>query len=250
MGRTALIAAALAGALGGCASHLSLAEPVADVLRAGMVADAAQAKRLEKALTDKDIADLLDARVRAKLPTSVAIAKVRSGCDGYQPYLDVVDANELAGWEATVSGQPLVHGVHPVSRLAHTAEKPTVRSLRQAAARMKCELLLVYLQADSSVVNFNDAAALYWTGIGLLTVPGSVLEHRTVMQGILVDCRTGVILATATGDCHLKRTFPAAFESVRREELQAEALSKAVADIQKSFRRHIGNVVSRAVATR
>ena len=45
-------------------------------------------------------------------------------------------------------------------------------------------------------------------------MPGSVYEHQTVMQAILVDCRTGAILGTATGDSHLKENYAAAYEDI------------------------------------
>ncbi|MHC4789552.1 MAG: hypothetical protein ACYS8K_10175, partial [Planctomycetota bacterium] len=86
--------------------------------------------------------------------------------------------------------------------------------------------------------------------IGLWTVPGNVLEHKTVMQAILVDSRTGVILGTATGDAHLKRRYPAAFEDQRRADLQAEAPAAALADLQTGVRRLTKQVVETAVATR
>ena len=240
----------LSSALGGCATDHALLAPVANMVRAGMVGDPKQVSRLEKAMTDRDIANLLDAGVRAKLPTPIAVAKVGSQCRGFQPYLDTVDANDLAGWEKTTAGESMIRGFHPISPLAHAAATPTLHSLRQAAARMGCELLLVYLQADSSVINFNDAAALYWTFVGLWLVPGNVIEHETVMQAVLVDCRTGMILATATGDCHIERSYPAAFEDTRRHEVETEAPRKALADLQESFRRHIPRVVATAVAKR
>ena len=250
MKRTIGTLTVLAAALAGCDSHHALVEPVADLLSAGVVNDPAQASRLERALTDRDIANLLDAKVRAKLPSGVAVAKLTSECSGFQPHLEPLDANELLAWEKAVDGQPLLRGIRPVSLLSHRSDKPTVHSLRVAAARMNCELLLVYLQSDSTVDNYNDAAVLYWTILGLWTAPGNTMEHKTVLQAILVDSRTGVILGTATGDAHLKRTYPAAFEEQRRAELDDEAPAQALADLQTGFRRLVKQVVETAVATR
>ena len=244
---TALV---LLAALSGCASHHGLVEPVADMLRGGVVNDPRQVTRLERAMTDRDIANLLDANVRAKLPTSVAVAKLTSGCSGYQPYLDRIDAEELLTWEKAVEDQALIRGVHPISAVSHVGDRPTLHSLRVAAGRMHCELLLVYLQSDSAVDNFNDAAVLYWTILGLWTVPGNVLEHKTVMQAILVDSRTGAILGTATGDAHLERIYPAAFEDQRRAELAKAAPREALADLQTGVRRLVKQVVETAVARR
>ena len=250
MKQAIVVLAVASTVLGGCASHVPMMEPVADMLGAGVVDDPGQARRLEKAMTDRDIADLLDVNVRAKLPTSIAVAKLRSHCSGYQPYLDRLDAEELMAWEKAVEGHAMIRGVHPVSSLAHTRDKPTIHTLRVAAARMNCELLLVYLQSDSTVDNYNDAAVLYWTILGLWTVPGNVMEHKTVAQAVLVDSRTGVILGTATGDAHLKRTYPAAFEDQRRTELERQAPTEALADLQTGCKRLLKQVVESAVAAR
>ena len=121
-----------------------------------------------------------------------------------------------------------------------------MHSLRPAAARMGCELLLVYLQADSSVDNYNDAAALYWTLIGLWLVPGNVYEHRTVMQGVLMDCRTGMILGTVTGDCHREKAYAAAYQTIAVDQLSSETPAGALADMQKGFAPLIRSVADRA----
>lgn len=249
MRATLVLLAALSAAAGGCAEHHKLVEPVASLLRSGVVDDPVQAARIEK-LTDKDIAALLDVRVRPHLPTAVAVAALRSRCDGYQPYLARLDAEELGAWEKLVGGQALLRGVHPVSPLTHPSNKPTVHSLRTAAARMGCELLLVYLRSDSSVSNFNDAAALYWTLVGLWLAPGNTLEHKTVMQAAVVDCRTGMILGTATGDRHLRRDCPAVLEQPERAKLAREAPKAALADLQKGCAALMKRVVEIAVAAR
>ncbi len=229
--------------LGGCASSYQLAAPTADLARSGLINDPAQVSKLEKAITDGDIAKLLDADVRAKLPTGVAVAKISNYLD-----LTTLDTEELRTWENVIVTQAHISGVHPISATMLLGQKLTLRSLREAAAKMNCELLLVYLQGDSSVDNFNNAAALYWTFIGLWTVPGNVIEHRTVMQAILVDCRTGMILGTATGDAHEKRLCPAAFASIRRDELAAETPAKALVDLQKGVGKLLKRVVETAVA--
>lgn len=239
---------ALAGLLGGCASHHRLAVPTANLLEIGLINDPQQVSRLEKALTDKDIANLLDVDVRAKLPSAVAVAKLDSYCNGYQPYLARIDAEELIGWEKAFGDQDLISGAHPVSHLVHGDSKPTLHSLRSAAAKMNCELLLVYLQADSTVDNFNDAAVLYWTILGLWVVPGDELQHQTVMQAILVDCRTGMILGTATGDGRDKKLCPAAFVGIRKAQMAREVGAEALADLQTGVRRLAARVVTAALA--
>ncbi len=238
---------ALSAALGGCATHHVMA-PIAGLAEAGLVGDRRQASRLESALTDGQIATLLDADVRAKLPTGIAVARLKSRCEGYQPELGTISAEEMAGWEKALAGQSFITGVQPLSRLALEHQGVSMHSLRTAAARQQCELLLVYLQSDATLDNFNDAAALYWTLVGLWLVPGNVIEHRTVAQGVLVDCRTGMILGAATGDDHRKRIIPAALKQIAEDQLARQTPAKAVADLQAGCKRLLKNVVETALA--
>jgi hypothetical protein len=232
----------------GCTPHNAMAEPRVALQRGGLIDDAREAAKLEKAITDKDIARLLDADVRAKLPTKLAITKVSPSRYGCSPL--AIDADELNRWEDIVYLQSGLEGVLPICGIAFeqgNSQYVTLRDLRNAAANMGCELLMVYGQDDSSVENYNDAAALYWTFVGLWTVPGNVLEHRTVMQAILVDVRTGKVLGTATGDAHLKKTTAAAYASAARDKLQMEAPVQAEQDLRKGVRQVMTKVVSRAI---
>jgi rhombotail lipoprotein len=115
---------------------------------------------------------------------------------------------------------------------------------------MGCELLLLYHVSDSGVDNYTDAAALYWTFVGLWLAPGNLYEHRTVMQAIIVDCRTGVILGTATGDSHLRAACPAAFGKVQEDKLAQEAWQKAMDDLLKACKPVLKAIVSKAAQPR
>jgi rhombotail lipoprotein len=222
-----LLAAAVAS---GCASHYALSEP-ARLARSGLINDPKQVSFLEKTLTDGEIATMLDADVRAKLPTCLAIAAVQGG---WGAGLTEIGAEELGQWQKAVAEEPHITGVQPISPIVLGKDHPSLHALRVAAARMNCELLLVCYRADTDVDNYNDAAALYWTFVGLWLVPGNVYEHRTVIQAILVDTRTGAILGTATGDKHLKGAYPAALGDIEKGKLAQEAPKAALADLQKA----------------
>ncbi len=242
--------------LGGCGTHHAMAPPKADFARAGFL-NATKAAQIEQALTDGDIATMLNADVRAKLPTAIAVARLDPTC-GYTE-LQTVDAEELKGWEKVAGEQPLITGIQPLSSLVVTQPTwtdhgrrsgITLHTLRTAAAKQQCELLLVYVQADSQVENLKDAAILYWTGIGLLVVPGTELEHQTVMQAILVDSRTGTILGTATGDSHLKKTTSAALTGIERGQMAKRAPEESLKDLQEASRKLMSQVVGAAQASR
>jgi len=240
-----------ASMLYGCASHHMLASPVPMLSEAGLISDPKQASQLEQAMTDKEIAKLLDLDVHAKLPTRLAVAKLVTSYRGNPPDMEQVSAEELTAWKNIIPDKKYITGVQAISILATDAESQQrgkiLHNLRVAAAKMRCELLLVYVQADTQVDNFNDAAALYWTFVGLWLVPGNVLEHRTVMQAIFVDCRTGAILGTAIGDTHIKRIAPAALSAITRDKLNSEAPKRTLADLQNACKRVLAEIVNRAV---
>jgi rhombotail lipoprotein len=178
------------------------------------------------------------------VPTKLALAAVSDG------YLSAIGAEELQRWEAIVQGVPYIEGVMPVTALSIGSTNVKLHDLRTAAAGMGCELLLLYHVSDSGVDNYTDAAALYWTFVGLWLAPGNLYEHRTVMQAIIVDCRTGVILGTATGDSHLRAACPAAFGKVQEDKLAQEAWQKAMDDLLKACKPVLKAIVSKAAQPR
>lgn len=245
--------------LGGCGTHHAMAPmapPAAALARAAFLGSTDPAE-LEQALTDRNIATRLNADVRAKLPTSLAVAKLSVGYAYAQ--VEAIDTEELKGWEKAVAAQALLTGVQPLSSLAVPQVRTrrheyrpgtTLHGLRAAAATQKCELLLVYVRADSEVENLNDAAILYWTVLGLFVVPGTELEHKTVMQAILVDTRTGTILGTATGDSHLKKTTSAVMTGIEQGKMEKQAPEESLKDLQEASRKLLSDVVGAARASR
>ncbi len=63
-------------------------------------------------------------------------------------------------------------------------------------------------------------------------VPGNVVEQETVMQAVLVDTRSGVILGTATGTGRGKRIVAMGFKQIAVDKLSQEVPAKALADLQ------------------
>jgi len=246
-----LLLVAGASAAAGCASHVQMREP-RSLLASGIIDDPDQASRLERRMTDHDIADLLDADIRAKLPTKVALARIDEGgwvCYS-RPWGMPIDADELNQWEAIVRKVPHLEGVLPIPTVPQERRKTTLHDLREAAARMGCEMLLLCHVSDAAVDNYNDAAVLYWTFAGLWLVPGNTYEHRTVMQAIVVDCRTGIILGTATGDSHQKRPCPAAYGEIAEAKLSEACYAAARDDLMKAAEPLFREIVAKAARPR
>jgi hypothetical protein len=225
--------------VGGCASGNKMGEVRAGWSRLGVVTPE-QARQLEAAMTDQDIANMLDADVQAKLPTEVAVARLVGSS------VDAIGSDELAGWTKAMAGQKQLEGVRAVSSAVVPGGSVSLHGLRTAAAQMGCELLLVYVQADGCVDNLTDAAALYWTFVGLWVAPGNVYEHKTVMQAALIDCRTGMIVGTATGEHSQKEVYAAAYEQIAHDKLDSQVPAKALENLQTNSARMFANVVAAA----
>jgi hypothetical protein len=241
--------------LAGCATANKMSPPDTKMDKLCFSGDERQARKLEEAARDGEIAALLDQEtsIRAKFPTVLALAKVRPSLDyrgkrhGFD--LETVDGQELESWRKAAKGQLLIADFRPVVGLALLESEITIASLREAAARLKCELLLVYTQADSSVDNYNDAAALYCTLIGIWLVPGDVVEHKTVTQAVLVESRTGTILGTAVGSSHLKGIVPLAYKNITEDKFSQQAPAKALADMQANCAKLLQEIASRTTGT-
>lgn len=235
----------------GCSSPKKMDAVNAD-LSHGRLLTPQQAKQLEKAMTDTDIANMLDVKVKAKLPTYMAVARLQQGWysnsgKSYPEGLTTITSDEIEGWEKAISGESIL-GVRGIPSLSLDGSAHTLYDFRQSAARMGCEILLVYLRADGSVDNFNDAAVLYWTVAGLWLAPGNTYERKTVMQALLVDCRTGMILGTAAGTSTAKTSYAAAYDKIAQATLDERTPVEALADLQKNSTRMIRQVVRLAQA--
>lgn len=213
--------------------------------------DSEKSKHPEDTLTDQKIATMLDANITAKLPCRLAIAKIENYC-GTPPA--ELGSEEIESWKAILAKQSdSFTGLTALSKIGVLGTGKnglvTLRDLRTAAARSGCELLLVYVQTEGSVDNFNDAAILYWTGIGLWLIPGNTVEHKCILQAILLDCRTGMILGTAMGDQHLKENVPATAVQIAQPKLAERAPKEALLVLQKNCQILFDDVVKASTTT-
>ncbi len=238
----------LAALLCGCATAGKLQSPDVGMTKALALSDEERAD-LARTGTEAEVARLLDREVEAKLPTSLALARLYSGYYRSRPDLTRVPVAERELWQEMSSEHAMIEGVQAVTSLTVDREddEPVALSdLRLAAARQGCELLLVYVQGDGSVDNYNDAAVLYWTFVGLWLVPGNVVEHETVYNGILVDCRSGAILGTATGDARDRRVTAAAYTGAAGDGAERKARGEAFHEFRDNCDRLLGQLTARA----
>jgi len=227
-----MMAVCAMAALGGCATNAKMTHPTLWDDARGMMTEE-QARQLEAKLTDQDIANVLDANIKPKLPTLLAIARVEGG--GYYSHgVEPIVGEEEAGWQQSLAGLKDIQGLRMIVTLPGQRDPITMHALRTSAARMGCELLLVYMVGKSDVDNYTHAAILYWTIVGLFVVPGSEYQHKTVMQAVLVDTRTGMILGTAGGEASAKELYIPVAQGIVHDRLRARTPTEALTNLQKN----------------
>jgi len=221
--------------LSGCSSYMSVVKPVPKL--------SVLSPELEN-LTDVVIETYLKADVRPVFPSVLAVAKVRPATVSNYGYrkvekdaaLEVLRGEEADGWRRMIGpvaggGEALLEQVQFVSSLL-VKNPVTLKGLRDSAALLHAPLLLVYLQDDSQSAGYNDAAMAYWT----IVVPGNTVGHYTTCQGVLIDTRSGFILATAEGEAKREENVLRGAVHIARDRVEQQAQAEAVADLQKSFR--------------
>ena len=228
--------AALALFLTGCATYSGLVKPVPKL--------SALSPELEN-LTDAKIETYLKADARPAFPTALAVAKLSSpyrrqyyryGSGRDELTLEVLHGDEAQGWRDLLDledegGHEIINQVQFVSPLLASG-KPDLKRLRDAAALLHVPILLAYMQVDSAEHGYNDAAIAYWSIVGLFVVPGNTVGHHTVCQAVLVDTRSGFILATAQGESIREENVLAGAVDIARRRTANQARTEAVINLQ------------------
>lgn len=211
-------------------------------------------------LTDQAIETYLQAEARPSFPTTVAIARLVAPpgyarfarSDEYAPALEVPGGEEAAGWrklvaDGTQSAPAIVEQVQFIGTLLAPG-RPTLKSLRDAAALLHAPVLLVYMQDDDAQSGYNDLAMAYWTIVGLFCVPGHTVGHYAACQAVLVDTRSGVILATAEGEAKREEHVLPGAVDIASDRTAREAQREAVASLQVHVRAALDAVAARSGA--
>jgi hypothetical protein len=197
-------------------------------------------------LSRKKMESYLNVKVDLKFPMNLAVAKVENPYPEYisdtssdrKFSLELLAGSEANGWRK-LSGLRGTTGKRIVSRVQLVTPSllegnPTLTKLRDAAAELHSSLLLIYMQADNSGSGFNANAAFYWTGVGLFFVPGDTVGFYTAYQAVLVDVRTGVIIATAEGEAKREWNVPPLSVKSTRERIITEATEGAISSLQEN----------------
>jgi hypothetical protein len=221
--------AALAALLSGCATYTTPGGGIS-------LQDLAKA--------DTDIADLLKLEPAAVFPARIAVARVQATgyyshsntCYGTGRYC-VVTTRDVEPEESydRLSKLPLVSAVALMNRLLLSGKLTSAKDLRQAAAGLKTDLLLVYSLDTSFNIENTDVGPLALVSLGFL--PTKKAKVTATASAVLFDVRTGFVygVVEATSTETQRGTFWSSSEAVdsARKKAEADAFQKMIGEIEK-----------------
>ncbi len=192
---------------------------------------------LSPTLTDENMEKMLKVDVKAHFPAVLAVAKVENAYPEYvyeganedDKFAVVsISAQERQGWENLKKLDSQTH--HQIVRRIQFINpsllrgNPSLKKLRQAATMLHAPLLLVYIQQDDGVSNFNF-------------LPGYSVGYVSVCQAALIDVQTGIVLGTAESESKSEQKVTIFGVESTKTKLQQQMRSNAVNSLQKQMAR-------------
>ena len=155
--------------------------------------------------------------------------------DGRYSVITVREVEEDSDWQR-LSKLPQVAGMISMSRLLLPSTLQSDRELREAAAKLKADMLLLYT-FDTSFHNNDESVALNVVTLGLS--PMRRVFVRVAASALLIDTRTGFIYAAL--DSNQKREVRTnAWESREsadraRQDAEKVAFKALVGEFEKNW---------------
>ncbi|HSU68642.1 MAG TPA: hypothetical protein VLJ39_17305 [Tepidisphaeraceae bacterium] len=232
-GAALLIGAALCG----CASTYAVPGRGAEMRMFGAERDQ---------LSDGSVVKTLSKRPLAELPTTIAVVRVQSS--GYSSATaqgwgsgaySVVTQRDIENQEdklKEIRKLPMVSDVAPLNRLLLPTEFHSDLELRQAAASLHADMLLVYTL--DTTFNVEDVAAPL-TVVSLGLSPNQVAHVGCTASAVLLDTRNGYVYGLAEATERQSQlasgwTNEAAVDQTRRR-VEAKAFEKLVTGFETSW---------------
>lgn len=199
------------------------------------------------ASTDADIAELLKLEPAAPFPARMTVARVQASgyssrsnsCYGSGRYCVVTtrDIEPEATFER-LSKMPQLTGVALMNRMLLPGKLTSAKDLRQAAATLKTDLLLVYSLETGFNIENTDVGPLAMISLGFL--PTKNARVTATASAAVFDVRTGFVygVAEATALEEQRGTFWSSSEALDSARKQAEsaAFQKLAGEIEKLWR--------------
>jgi hypothetical protein len=195
---------------------------------------------------DPDIADLLKVEPATSFPARVAVARVQASgyysrsnsCWGSGRYC-VVTTRDVEPEEAyeRLSRLPQVAGLGLMNRMLLPAKLTSAKDLRQGAATLRADLLLVYSLDTAFSVENTDIGPLALITLGFL--PNKKARVTSTASAAIFDVRTGFVygVAESTAIEEQRATFWSSSDAVdnARKKAESDAFQKLVDEIAKGW---------------
>lgn len=177
-------------------------------------------------------------------PARLAVARVQAPgyasrsamCYGTGRYC-VVTARDIETDESQkrLSGLPLVAGVAFLNRMIVSARIDSTKDLREAAATLKTDMLLLYSIDTGFNVESTDVGPLAVITLGFL--PTKNARVTATASAALYDVRTGFVygLAEASATEEQRGTFWSTTDAIEtaRKRAEADAYQKMIGEIER-----------------
>ncbi len=196
------------------------------------------------AKADVSIADVLKVEPAAPFPARLAVARVQASgyysrtntCYGYGKFCVVTtrDVEPESTYER-FARLPRVAGLALMNRMLLPAQFTSLTDLRESAAMLKADLLLVYTLDTGFRIENTDIGPLALVSLGFL--PNKKASVTATASAALFDVRTGFVygVAESTALEEQRGTFWSSSEAVdnARTKAEAEAFRKLAGEIEK-----------------
>lgn len=220
----------------GCASSYRVPGRAAELSAFGVDQNA------REQLTDSSIQRHLTRQPLATFPAAVAVARVQA--PGYRSYAydsygkgrySVVTTREeeLDAPLKRLQKLPMMTGIAPVGRLLLPEELQSDRELRNAAAQLHAELLLIYT-LDTTFHTSDVDSPLDLVTLGF--IPSRTAHVNCTASGVLMDTRNGYIYGVVESSTKQSQAANAwttdAATDAARKRAEAEAIDKLVGEFE------------------
>jgi hypothetical protein len=207
-------------------------------------------------LSDASVVRMIDRRPLAKLPARIAYVRVQApgyasetaqgwGTGAYS----IVTQRDIENEDKILSGLiarlPRVNGLAPISRLLLPEALHSDLDLREAAAALHADMVLIYT-LDTSFHVQDAAAPLTVVTLGLS--PNQVAHVNCTASAVLLDTRNGYVYGIAESTEQQEQlasawTSEAAVDQTRRR-VEGKAFAKLATELEQTWTGVVANLTT------
>lgn len=206
----------------GC--HSSVSRSQATPWINNMMSDASPDTEIEKIITKK-----------VELTFPIKLAVIRLEKDTHNMSNNPI-VGEISEWKKLGGSAEIDKVIALPSIIPSGNSKGIIEYARKMGAQAQTDVVFVYQVGNDSSVYFTPVVCLLdLTLVGTLIFPGRTVDSLSIAQGILIDVKTGAILAAADGSERKKVLSVTALSGNNQDSLNSETRQKVVEKIAKDI---------------